>query len=173
MNLQELLARLDLLVLNEMTIHKSKCSFQKFYDDAIYRYNYKKQRTQYENTFGKEKAKYKYPELPYENVLNALQYQNILVTNESIEHVVKRHPEIEVADWEEFLNSFNPKQDEQYPTSYSHKNSTKIIYKYEYNGNYFGYVVRYFPKAQAQLVTMFKGNENTIDNWIKNTIKEK
>lgn len=174
MDIKELLQKLDEFKpdreqINEMAIHMSKEPFPTFFKKSIERYEYKKQREQIKDP----KEKYiKFPKLEYENVLNAKQYQGILVTSGSIEHVRKYHPELDVNDWEEFLDIFNPSKDESIPGDNKKKDEIKYIYKCNNGKSYFGYVVRTFDKAQPQLVTMFKGHKNSVDNWIQNQINK-
>ena len=155
--------------INEMTIHKSKADFDYFYKDSLERYFYKKQRSQIKDP--KEKF-IKFPKLEYEDVLNAKEYQGILVTNGSIEHVYNEHPELNENDWKEFLSTFNPSKDGAILGDSKKKDEKKYIYKCNNGNSYFGYVIRTFPKAQAQLVTMFKGHKNSVDNWIQNQINK-
>ena len=155
--------------LNEMAIHISDAPFHVFIEDALYRYDYKKKRSQIKDP--KEKYK-KFPKLKYENVLNAKEYQGILVTYGSIEHVYKHHPELTEQDWEEFLSTFDPSKDENIQGDSTRPDEDKFIYKCNNGTSYFGYVVRVFPNAQAQLVTMFKGHQNSVDNWIQNQINK-
>ena len=155
--------------LNEMSPHISDAPFNKFIQDVLYRYQYKKQREQIKDP----KVKYiKFPKLQYENVLNAKEYKGVLVTSGSIEHVYKHHPELTEQDWEEFLNTFDPSIDEPIKGDSTRPNEDKYIYKCDNGKSYFGYVLRVFPNAQAQLVTMFKGHQNSVDNWIQNQINK-
>ena len=162
MDFKKLNQELQPFIINEMTIHKSNESFDTFYNDCIERYLYKKERSRIKDP--QEQYK-KFPLLLYENVLNAQEYQNVLITNGSIEHVYKEHPEITLQDWKRFLGTFNPSTDICLPS-----NKSKTSQKYIYKCDGFGYVLNTFPRSQAQLVTMFKGSEGEINNWINNQI---
>lgn len=158
----------EALSLNEMAPFISTCSFDKFYQICKERYEYIKARSAIED---KQKSLYQYPPLPYEDKMNAQIFQNILVTNESLEHVWRRHPKIGLAEWKAFLKCFDPSKDYR-EIGRSGGWGQKYIYKCADENTYYGYVIRIFTSADPQMVTMFTGSQAEVDNWFntqKNT----
>jgi len=159
--------------LNEMAPYITKLGFPQFKTEVLKRYQYKKQKQKMKNK-NPELAAKSFPDLPYENKCwGFLNKNNIIITNNCIEHVEKKHFNMTTELWEEFLNTCNPNRDIKVKAKYNGSSGNRWIYKCSNGQHYFGYVLDIFPKANPQVVTVFCDKEANVDNWIQNTIPQK
>lgn len=154
--------------LYEMSIHDSKLSFPAFYNFCINKNQKKKQLSKMKDRVKKQQLLNKIiKEDKYFKNISGKLYNNVWITENSIEHVKNEHPEITSSEWETFLTIFNPNKDAETPSTKLKDGGQKYIYKCTDGRNYYGYVLIKFPRAATQLLTMFCDKEANIDNWIK------
>lgn len=157
------------IVLNEMAPFITKLPFLKFKQEAIRYYEHRKKRQELKRKNPKTADKI-LPPLPFENKCFGFLNNGVIITNNCIEHVLKRHVNLTDSLWEEFLQVCSPKTDRRVKAKYNGISGERWIYKCKFE-HCFGYVLDIFEKATPQVVTVFCDKESNVDNWIQNSIQ--
>lgn len=139
----------------EMGSFETRLPFPKFRQECLRRYQLKKENKDFK----------------HKNTGLYFVTKNIEIYDKCIEHVLREHKDIQEKEWEDFLKTFSPIKDKREKAKYNGKFGKRYVYKCYNDQSTYGYVLDIFNTARSKLVTMFKDNPNSVDNWFDNVVK--
>ena len=157
MDIKQLLEKLAYFTeeqINEMGSFYTKLPFDKFRDECLKRYAYKQAKISFKN----------------QDTALIKKENNIDIYDRCIEHVYKRHKDMDNNKWKIFLNSFNLQTDTKQKAKYNGKIRERYVFKCNNETHYFGYVIDFIKNKSPRLVTVFEGHPNSVDNWFENVV---